>query len=123
MKKYEAKAMPVLGISHSDEHFEHVRGTKSAFSKWKEVMSLFQGRALLNCLTDPDWLYSATMADGEHLLAYPMRIGHLAGALKAMDATITEQKLCMTVLCGLQYWIEHLTVAIDTIAEDEKLSL
>lgn len=43
--------------------------------------------------------------------------------LKAKGATVTDEELSMTVLCGLHEKYDHLIVAIDAVADDVKLTL
>lgn len=40
-----------------------------------------------------------------------------------MDDTVADQELCMIILRGWPLWFEHLIVAIDTIAEGDKLTV
>lgn len=121
--KNDAKAKAIIGLSLSDEHLEHVRDVETAYGMWVAIQNIFQRRTLLNRLNARRKFYSLKMGPDERIIPYINRAKQLCTDLKAMDAVVTDQELAMTVLCGLPSKYEHLIVAIDAVADDEKLTL
>lgn len=97
----DAKARAIIGLSLSDEHLEHVRDVTTASEMWSSIKNLFQRRTLLNRLNARRRFYSLKMMDSEKIITYVNRAKQLASDLKAMEVTVSEQELAMTVLCGL----------------------
>lgn len=62
------------------------------------------------------------MSDGEHDLAYMIRIQRIAVDLKGTEVTTIEPWLWMKIPYNLQQQTEHLIVATDTIAEYDKVT-
>lgn len=63
------------------------------------------------------------MAHVKSVIPYINRTKQLCTDLKAMSVTVTDQELALTVLCALRSNYEHLIVAIDAVADDEKLTI
>jgi len=122
-RKEDGKARAIIGLSLSDEHLEHVRDCDTAMAMWMAIEDLFQRRTLLNRLAARRRFYSVKMMESEKAIAYISRVRQLAADLKSMDAIVTDQEIAMTVLCGLPAKFEHLIVAIDAVANDEKLTM
>ena len=122
-KKKDAKAKAIIGLTLSDDHLDHVRGAETALEMWNSVVNIFQRRTLLNKLKARRNFYSAQMLDGEKVLTYINRVRQLASDLKSMDVEVEDEDIAMSVLCGLPGKFEHLIVAIDTVADNSKLSL
>ena len=120
--KNDAKAKAIIGLTLSDEHLEHVRELESAVEMWEAIKNLFQRKTLLNRLTARRRFYSVKMLSNEKVIVYISRVRQLASDLKAMDVLVSDQEIAMTVLSGLPSKYEHLIVAIDTVADDEKLT-
>lgn len=84
---------------------------------------MFQRKNLLNKLTTRRQFYSSKMEELEHALVFLSRVRLLAAECDAMDGTIDDQDIAITVLCGLPKVYEHLIVAIDGATDDSSLSL
>ena len=119
----DAKAKAVIGLTLSRDHMEHVTSCKTARSMWTTIMDLFQRKTLLNQLTSRRRFYSAKMGESEKAITFISRVRQLASDCKAMDLSIDDKEIAMTVLCGLPARYEHLIVAIDAASDDKTLSL
>lgn len=63
------------------------------------------------------------MAHDERVIPYINCARQVRTDLKARKAALTDQEPAMTVLCGLPSKYVNLIVAIDAVADDEKLML
>lgn len=63
------------------------------------------------------------MSHDERVILYTNRAKQLCIDLKTMDVTMTDQEYAMTVLYGLPSKYEHIIVAVEVDADDEKLTL
>lgn len=90
---------------------------------WVAIQNIFQRRTLLNRLNARRKFYSLSNAPEERIIPYFNRAKQLCTDLKAIDATVSDQELAMTVLSRLSCNFEHLIVALNDVADDEKLPL
>jgi Reverse transcriptase (RNA-dependent DNA polymerase)/gag-polypeptide of LTR copia-type/Integrase core domain/GAG-pre-integrase domain len=123
LKKKDAKAKAVIGLTLSDEHLEHVRGAETAAEMWLAIKNVFQRTSLLNKLAARRRFYTASMVDNEKILTYINRVKQLTEELKAMGVIIDDEEVAMAVLNGLPPKYDHLIVALDTMGDDTKLTL
>lgn len=121
--KRDAKAQAIIGLTLNDDHFEQVSDCKTAATMWKSILDLFQRKTLLNKLTTRRRFYSAQMGESEKAMGFIARVRQLAADCKAMDVTVDDQEIAMTVLCGLPQKYEHLIFAIDAATDDKSLTL
>lgn len=84
---------------------------------------MFQGRTLLSLSNAVQTFYSLKMAPDDRMIPYINRVHYPRTDLKAMNAIAFDQELAMKSLCGLSSQFEHLIVAIDAAADDEKLTI
>ena len=84
---------------------------------------MFQRKTLLNKLTSRRKFYSAKMENGKKEMSFISRVRHLAADCKAIEVTIEDKDMAMTVLCGIPQKYEHLIVAIDAATSDSSLSM
>lgn len=56
-------------------------------------------------------------------MTYVSRVHQLGADLKSMDVTISGQEVSMVLLCVLPSRFKQLVVAIEVVADDEKLTI
>ena len=121
--KDDLKAKAVIGMTLGKEHLELVSECTSAFAMWKTILELFQRKTLLNKLMTRRRFYTAKMVDSENTMSFISRVRQMASDCKALDISIDDKDIAMTVLCGLPEKYEHLIVAIDTATDDDTFTL
>lgn len=90
---------------------------------WKEEDDLVQRKTLLNKLDSFRRFYFPKMSKSEMCFLFISRVRQLASDCKALDVTIDNLEISMTVHCNLSAKDKHLIVAIDTAADDWKLPI
>lgn len=95
----------------------------SAYDMWIAIKNIFQRRTLPNLLNARQKFSALNLFQNESVFSYINLAKQFCTELKAVNATVTEQVFAMTVLCGLPSRYEHLIVAIDAVADLEKLIL
>lgn len=63
------------------------------------------------------------MTHDKREIPYINRAKQLCSNVRGMDATVSDQELAMTVLCGLPGQHRHLIIAIDAVADDDRPTL
>ena len=122
-KRDDAKAKAVIGMTLGKDHAELVKECKTAHESWTTILELFQRKTLLNKLMTRRRFYAAKMESTEKAMAFISRVRQLSYDCKALDISIDDKDVAMTVLCGLPQKYEHLIVAIDAVATDTTLTL
>lgn len=118
--KKDKKAQAIIGLSLSDDHLEQVQHAETAKEMWKLICDIFEKHTLLNKLSARRRFYTASMNEGEKVLAFAARIRQLAATLKSMGVKIDDQEMAMAFLCGLPDRFDGLISALDALADDSK---
>lgn len=88
---------------------------------WNIIKNLFQRRTLLNRLNACRKFYTAKMASDERAMKYASKAWLLADDRKAVEVNLSDRNMAMKTLCGLPAKFEHPIVAIDVVADDDRL--
>ena len=108
----DAKAKAVIGMTLGKDHAELVKDCKTAHESWTTILELFQRKTLLNKLMARRRFYAAKMEATEKAMAFISCVRQLSYDCKALDISIDDKDVAMTVLCGLPQKYEHLIVCL-----------
>ena len=117
----DKKARALIGLSLSDAHLEQVAHATTAREMWKSICDIYEKHTLLNKLAARRRFYTATMNEGEKVLAFAARIRQLAATLKSMGVKIDDEEMAMGLLNGLPDRFDGLISALDALGDDTKV--
>lgn len=120
-RRGDRKAKAIIGLALSSQYLEQVCHAETAKQMWKLIKDIFEKHTLLNKLAARRRFYTATLSEGESVLAFASRVRQLAGTLKSMGVNIDDQEMAMTLLNGLPERFDGLISALDALGDDEKL--
>lgn len=116
-------ALPVIGLSLSDDMLEHVRGLETAKEMLESIVNVFNRHTLLDKLRSRRDFYTATMKTGEKMLTYINRIRHFSTILKSMNVLIEDDEVAMAVLNGLPAKYGNIITALDALGDNSTFTL
>ena len=113
-KKHERTAFRILCTHLVDAQLQHVKSCKGTAEAWKTLRGIHETKGLANILFLKRKFFTIKMQESDDLLQHINKVKTLADQLEALDVTVMEGDIVMTLLESLPSSFENLIVAMET---------
>ena len=117
--KRDKKARVTICLALNNCILATVRNCDTAVSVWSKLSSVYESKSLVNRLFMRRKLLTMKMNEGDALSTHINSIKTLSEQLAAVNASVSEEDLVMTLLMSLPESFEHFITALESVNESD----